>query len=127
MVTGELWKECPATLSEEFLPLAIPVLAQFQFIPHPAAVVGRLSLSGGAAQFVIFQMFQPLDDFFMSLFASGALPWSLVVESRNGFIQTLVVVLIQHVVDNLSGNLRINRICGLLVAIALLVAFFLRH
>jgi hypothetical protein len=62
-----------------------------------------LSLSGGAAQFVTFQMFQPLDDFFTPLFASGALPWSLVVEGGNGFIQALAIVLIQGVVDDL-GN-----------------------
>ena len=50
-------KERMVTLSEEFRPLAIPVLVQFQFIPHPAAVVRFLSLTGGAARFVVFQMF----------------------------------------------------------------------
>jgi hypothetical protein len=42
-------KERMVALSEEFRPLAIPVLGQFQFFPHPAAVVRRLSLTGGAA------------------------------------------------------------------------------
>ena len=42
-------KERMVALAEAFRPLAIPVLGQFQFFPHPAAVVRRLSLTGGAA------------------------------------------------------------------------------
>ena len=35
----------------------IPILGQFQFIPHPTTVVRFLTLTGCAAQFVVFQMF----------------------------------------------------------------------
>jgi hypothetical protein len=42
-------RERMVALSEGFRPLAIPVLGQFQFFPHPAAVVRCLSLTGGAA------------------------------------------------------------------------------
>ena len=75
--------------------LLFSVLSQLQFIPHPAAVIGCLSLTGGAEQFVVLQMFQSLDDPLASLFAVGVLPWRLVAERRNRFIQNPAVLLVQ--------------------------------
>lgn len=68
--------------------LLFPVLPRFQFIPHPAAVIGSLSLTCGATQFVVLQVFQPLEDLFTALFAAGALPRVLSPSAGTGSSST---------------------------------------
>jgi hypothetical protein len=83
---------------------------------------------GGAAQFVVLQVFQPHDDLFAALFAADALPGRFVAECGYRFIQHAAIVLVQRVPDDLGLNFRIDVVGRFLLAGVLLVcAAFFQH